>query len=342
MEKYTSIDRIHNMVRSVRKENARSSSYIEPVTFVGTVKLHGTNAGVRVNSDGTVVAQSRTRVLTTEKDNYGWAKFVEENSEVLKFIANTLFGLRNDDATIFGEWIGPGIQGKVAISKLPQRLFVIFGALIGDGEDAEYIPEDVFNGYGGDILSHDPAKTLADHNIFLIGQVPSYSVSIDFLSEKSIQDALEYTEKLAEDIGESCPFGAFLGVAGPGEGVVWKPIGKHAGDTRLFFKSKSEAHKNERDPRAKPTIDPVISEDIAAFVNFSVTTARLEQGVFELGKEGHEVDIRNMGKFIQWVNKDVLKECSAELEASGLEWKSVCKSVSALAKEHWQKELRKC
>ena len=49
------------------------------LTFKGTVKLHGTNAGVSFNMLEGMWAQSRENIITPEKDNAGFAFFVETN-----------------------------------------------------------------------------------------------------------------------------------------------------------------------------------------------------------------------------------------------------------------------
>jgi hypothetical protein len=49
-----------------------------------------------------VVAQSRTRLLTTEEDNFGFAKWVEQNAQALREVLGN--GLH------FGEWWGQGVQ----------------------------------------------------------------------------------------------------------------------------------------------------------------------------------------------------------------------------------------
>jgi len=67
-----------------------------------TEKIDGTNAAIGVTEDGIVYAQSRTRIITPENDNYGFAKWVES---IADYARSTLGpGLH------FGEWWGNGIQ----------------------------------------------------------------------------------------------------------------------------------------------------------------------------------------------------------------------------------------
>lgn len=53
-------------------------------TVIVTEKLDGTNACVVVEDDGSVAAQSRSRIITPEQDNYGFARWVAEHAEELK------------------------------------------------------------------------------------------------------------------------------------------------------------------------------------------------------------------------------------------------------------------
>ncbi len=69
--------------------------------IVITEKIDGTNAQVFIEGD-TAVAGSRTRWITPENDNFGFARWVHENQEQL--IAELGEGRH------FGEWWGSGIQ----------------------------------------------------------------------------------------------------------------------------------------------------------------------------------------------------------------------------------------
>lgn len=81
--------------------------------IVVTEKLDGTNAAVVVTESGQVFAQSRTRFITPEADNYGFASWVAENSD----------GLRDGlgAGVHFGEWWGSGIQRGYGLEKGDKR-----------------------------------------------------------------------------------------------------------------------------------------------------------------------------------------------------------------------------
>lgn len=86
--------------------------------IVVTEKLDGTNARVFIpEDDGPVLAGSRTRWVTPEDDNFGFAKWVKENEDDLR---------RLGPGCHFGEWWGMGIQRKYG---LLERRFSLFNTL---------------------------------------------------------------------------------------------------------------------------------------------------------------------------------------------------------------------
>ena len=80
-----------------------------------TEKLDGTNAQVVVSEDGLRLrAASRTRWISPTDDNFGFAKWVEENTDEL---------LTLGPGQHFGEWWGRGIQRNYG---LEDRRFSLF------------------------------------------------------------------------------------------------------------------------------------------------------------------------------------------------------------------------
>ena len=71
-----------------------------------------------------------------------------------------------------------------------------------------------------------------------------------------------------------------------------------------------------------------------------MTEGRLEQGLEYLAEMGHAVEMRSTGQFLQWVGRDVKRECRAELEASELEWKQVAKAVNRKALEFFKARVQ--
>ena len=146
MIKFPSIEQFRTVVSNVNRHfnfvglDENGEAIYDPtlpkpvITFKGTVKLHGTNAGVSFNNIGGLWAQSRENIITVEKDNAGFAFFVESNKEIFEQMANDIahvYGLNLDNNTvsIYGEWCGGNIQKGVGITNLPKSFF-IFGVKV--------------------------------------------------------------------------------------------------------------------------------------------------------------------------------------------------------------------
>lgn len=81
-----------------------------------TEKIDGTNAQIVITDDGQVIAGKRTSYITSQNDNFGFAKWVEDNAEELKKL-----GVGRH----YGEWYGAGIQRRYG---LDHRRFTLFHA----------------------------------------------------------------------------------------------------------------------------------------------------------------------------------------------------------------------
>lgn len=81
--------------------------------MVITEKIDGTNAAVVITEDGQVYAQSRSRIITTADDNFGFARWVLDNASSLTIDLGS--GLH------FGEWWGSGIQRGYGLIKGEKR-----------------------------------------------------------------------------------------------------------------------------------------------------------------------------------------------------------------------------
>jgi hypothetical protein len=79
-----------------------------------TEKIDGTNACVYIGEDGEVRAGSRSRWITPEDDNFGFARWVQENAESLRGLG---------PGRHFGEWWGSGIQRKYGLDHKRFSLF---------------------------------------------------------------------------------------------------------------------------------------------------------------------------------------------------------------------------
>ena len=77
-----------------------------------TEKIDGTNAQIYITEDSGFFVGSRTRWVTIENDNFGFAKWAYENKECL---------LALGPGRHFGEWWGSGIQRGYGLQKGEKR-----------------------------------------------------------------------------------------------------------------------------------------------------------------------------------------------------------------------------
>lgn len=319
----------------MKKEQLSGNSV---VTYKAKVKLHGTNAAVQVLPDGTVLAQSRTGIITPENDNAGFARWVKNNEEAwrkaFEVKSNWDGSIHHVGFIVYGEWIGPGIQKGVAVSEIPKKSFAVFAAR-PFGKDGLPTDDLIVNPNGLKLFVQDVPDTYA---------IPWYPQSIDIDWKKSDEELTQAIAPINEWVAaiEACDpwVEETFGIKGTGEGLVFYPTSKeHYGSFETFqnlcFKAKGEKHKNIK-TAAPAQVNPETAASVDAFVELVLTTARLEQGATAVG--GY--DLKNTGKFVQWITGDIQKECGDEMSASNLDWKQVQKPLADKARAWYIAEAK--
>lgn len=320
---FPSIEAFRHVVKLVRKRCDYDGTPYPVIRFRGSVKLHGTNAGVRLQEDGTLVAQSRSRDITVEDDNAGFAAFVAQNEAVLRRVMEFEGITQDNPGVLYGEWCGGNIQKGVALNQLTKR-FVAFSVRNRDGIAH-------FTTYHPVILADGTAEAFNS---------PIPEVSVDF--SKPDLAAAEF-ERLTMETENCCPFGKAYGVEGIGEGIVWSPVygewGAQELGPQLWFKTKGEKHGNAAvKTTVKVRVQAERVDELNALVAEICPEWRLAQGVTELAAAGVEREKKNTGAYLKWVATDVLKEQSDMIEASGFEQGVVMGEVSKIARNFWFKE----
>jgi hypothetical protein len=79
-----------------------------------TEKIDGTNAQICITPDGDFLVGSRTRWITPEDDNFGFARWAYEHKDEL---------MQLGQGSHFGEWWGAGIQRKYGLEEKRFSLF---------------------------------------------------------------------------------------------------------------------------------------------------------------------------------------------------------------------------
>lgn len=316
---WTEIEGLHNIKKyaAAYPEILNGNS---KVLYKAKVKLHGTNAGVQIRTDGSVVAQSRTTELTIENDNAGFAKWVASTEQFWKKVRSNL--------VIFGEWSGPGIQKGVALNQIPNKVFVVFAARNIDSNSDELIVEP------------EELQTLVQGipDTYVLPWHASFEIDLNASGEELLP-VVEDINKCVFLIEANDPWvESTFGVKGTGEGIVLYPSSKeHLGlknFNNLVFKAKGEKHKNIK-TAAPAQVNAEAAASIDQFVDMVLTEARLEQGA------GGNYDMKSVAKFLTWISGDVQKETQDELEASGLTWDQVSKAITNKARAWYLAKARK-
>lgn len=234
--------------------------------------------------------------------------------------------------TVFGEWAGPGIQKRDAVTRIAQPSFFPFAigylrpqdmALVrkmeaGDDEARRAVwravrivtdPEAI----AARVPAHDRIRPIP-------WETPE--IAFDFSSEEEVSRSLAAVNAQVGLIGQADPFiERSYGVTAPGEGLVFMPVVRSFDENvtlcdlaDLSFKAKTAAHA-VRLSSAPATRRMEPPEGIAGFVRDFVTPARCEQILDETMPGG--ADRSRTRDFIAALREDVLTESGPERDALG-------------------------
>jgi len=330
---YPSIEQFRNIIANINRmvnftglddngEAIYDPSIPKPtLKFKGTVKLHGTNAGISFNSREGMWAQSRENIITVDKDNAGFAFFVESNKTIFYSLIDSIIdhniGLDYLDHTIsiYGEWAGKGIQKGVGISEI-EKSFFIFGVKVSKPDDKDFIAYWIDSSY----------LKSPENRIYNIEDFQTFEIDVDFNMPQLAQNKfIEITEAVEKE----CPVAKSFGISeGLGEGVVWSTEFK--GSVHRF-KVKGEKHSVSK-VKTLASVDVEKLNSINQFVDYAVTENRFNQGIEKVFGDS-EIDIKKIGDFLRWMVTDINKEELDTMIENNLEPKDVSKYVSNKSRE---------
>lgn len=334
--KWTEIENFHSLRKSLQKYPELLGSLPPKVTYRAKVKLHGTNAGVMVKSNGEVTALSRTHIISPGSDNAGFARWVEDRREL--FAARAHSG--TEETLVFhGEWVGPGIQKGVAVNSLKEKVFALFSLrILVAGEEIMFI---------------DDPSMLAEYAALFPGSyaIPWFHDGEEFTVDWSapaegLQPALDEINRCVLEVEACDPWvKENFGIEGVGEGLVFYPKlslrhHNYSMFTNLVFKAKGEKHQTVA--HTKPAqADASSAGSLAAFAELVLPLPRLEQWARFVNNGEPTFSVRSIGAFLKHINDDLFKETSAELEASGLPAKEAYRACSEKARNWYVTEAKK-
>lgn len=315
MLKWPSIKSLYNIRKTMKHCNTERKVLYRP-----KIKIDGTNGGVQISTSGDIQAQSRSRLISVDDDNHGFARWVGENAGYF----SSLYGTNH--YTIFGEWCGKGIQSGTAISQLNKKIFAVFAIQYGCDEEAKY-----------DINPYTINKFLGDKpdDIFVLPFFDS-EICIDYANKDDVILAADKLNDLVSLVEGNDPWVKdMFEIEGIGEGMVLYPLPDSVKYDdyimvsrndygNLVFKAKGEKHKVVKTKKSVQ-VDPEVAKNVDDFVALFATETRLKQWAGDF-------NVEQTGKFIKDFSIDIKKESIDELEASGLTWKQVAKPLSTVAR----------
>ena len=334
LSKYHSIEQFRHTAKQAKSAWFKGY-HPRLLKFTGTVKLHGSNAGIRLSKDG-YICQSRNRNLGPEDaDNATFRFNMDQHTTYINTLQDNLckaYDAEFEDVfVVYGEWCGQGIQKNVAISELSKRLIIF---------DIKHITED-----GKEVWLSDWQHLLPSDNedmFWNIYEFPTYELELDCNYPDGV---VEQLTELVEAVEAECPVAKRFGVSGIGEGIVWTHTGETvvvdveyvngAGVTvtepkeftvRYVFKTKGQKHDSTGSAtKLKVQLTPEQLETQTDFIKAVLTESRLNQGIQYLEEMGHEVCMKSFGHYIKWVMADVVKEEYDVMIANGIDNKTVGK-----------------
>ena len=296
------------------------------IRFTGTVKLHGTNAGICYVPNFVAYESIQGSLLNKENvgDHMGFNDFVlHTEKEAIKLLMEDLWILhckKGEQITLYGEWAGKGIQKGVGISSL-DKAFYIFDCKVYNPVTEESRWVDV------SVLS---LLTMFQNNIYSIHSFSTFSLDIDFNNPVLSQNKLI---EITEQVEKECPVTKQLGGTGIGEGVVWTGFWNNQ---KYIFKVKGEKHSTSK-VKTLASVDPEVVKSISDFMEYACTQNRIEQGIQEV----NATEKRHMPDLLKWVANDIIAEEADVLKANNLEWKQVARDFSNRVRQYYFAKLDK-
>lgn len=322
---YPSTEQFRHVIISVKKFAAKRNEELPTLKFVGTVKLHGSNAAIGFQKDSGHWIQSRNNVITPLKDFKACAKSISPVADEFftELVLPKCPAIREQyelgrKILIFGEWCGENIQKNVAIFGLP-KMFVIFNVQVCEEIDATSDPVEIDD--DGQLILKSTCwlqpkewSHIKWHEklIYNIHDFQTYEIEINFECPQVAQNKLV---EITETVETQCPVGSYFNRPGLGEGVVWTEWEKSNG--ALMFKVKGEKHSVTK----VTTLAPVDTEqflNIQNFIVYACTENRMHQGLDYLREQQLAVEMKNFVVFMRWVVADIVKEEKDTMDASGV------------------------
>jgi hypothetical protein len=324
------------------------------------VKIHGENVAIRHFStpEGTTEVRAQGRNGDLAEDSKTKARLfrtrVQEGAEVLNpsmYGWLDAGGMRGTTVTVYGEWAGPGVKkGPEVSSKIPQKAFFPFAALVGEVD----IDEDGRR-TGGIVITRDDELEYLCRDMSCALDLPVHVVPFEcfsglfnFTSKEKIAPAVAAVNDMVKQIEDVDPLiKSLYDIEGPGEGYVFMPeLGLEDAVPyeifeKLCFKAKTSSHQvrsQEKPAQARVETPASVLELISQFC----TEARFQQGLEEAC--GGTADRKGTGAFLGWMKSDIHKEAAPEIATLDVDRKIIDAEIAKVSRVWFlqQAEMEAC
>lgn len=316
------------------------------IKIKGTVKLHGTNAGIGRNATE-IWAQSRERLIAIGDDNAGFAGYLKSKEQFYKDLIDGIAKEHGIDQTIYnihiyGEWAGRGVPGGAAGIRLFPKAFYLFGIKVSKPSDIS------FKNYWLDSSGYRSHE----NGLYNMRDFPTFELEIDI---KKAKFAVADLHRLTMEVERDCPVSRWLFENLPkeileeyeaklyeeliGEGIVWEV--EFRGE-KLQFKTKGDKHSPKSKVRVVKTADLEKMTKVREVAERLTPGWRLEQflnSTFDLANGG-ELSTKGIGPYLSAVMKDIYKEEADVIANSGLTDKELNGTIGTIAREYFFEKLQ--
>ena len=335
--KFPHIDQFRQVLKDLIYYKEHDNSFPDVVEFTGTVKLHGTNAGVVLDRDGVLTTQARRGTITIDKDNAGFACFIND-SVVTNFLTTKLHSIleQNPDAqgvALFGEFAGKTIQKGVAICQL-DKFFAPFAIALVFKNDNDSVEDEFVKQF----LSADCLKDFenSDLRIFPVTMAQTLSIKVDLTDNVQVANAVDHMIGITNKVEEECPFAKLFDISGVGEGVVYHANYK---DKHFIFKVKGEKHSVSK-VKKLASVNPEEVKAINDFIDYAVTENRLQQGLEVVATDNNvdqnDLEFNHISGFVKFMVADIMREEADTIKVNNLPEKDVISQIKAKSSKFYR------
>lgn len=335
--KFPHIDQFRQVLKDLLYYKEHDNNFPDVVEFTGTVKLHGTNAGVVLDRDGVLTTQARRGTITIDKDNAGFACFIND-SVVTNFLTTKLHSIleQNPDAqgvVLFGEFAGKTIQKGVAICQL-DKFFAPFAIALVFKNDNDSVEDEFVKQF----LSADCLKDFenSDLRIFPVTMAQTFSIKVDLTDNVQVANAVEQMIAITNKVEEECPFAKLFDISGVGEGVVYHANYK---DKHFIFKVKGEKHSVSK-VKKLASVNPEEVKAINDFIDYAVTENRLQQGLEVVATDNNvdqnDLEFNHISGFVKFMVADIMREEADTIKANNLPEKDLISQIKAKSSKFYR------